>query len=342
MPVTALPTPPSRSDPANFAARADAFHGALPTFATELNALQSDVVTRQSAVATNATAAAASATAAQAAQAAAEGAALAQVWVSGTNYTAGQQVYSPTNNLNYRCIVSVSPSTVDPISDSTHWGNSTSGMASLAGAETLTNKTLNGANNTFSNIPTSKLTGAMAIANGGTAATTATAARANLGAQAELGFIAGTRVLFAQAAAPTGWTRDVSDAANNRMLRVVSSGGGGTGGSMDPTFCNVVPSHTHGFTTGGVSADHTHGIGDNGHSHTQVGHVAGAFGYSGGGGTAGVGIPYSANNTTSSNGTGIWTGGTSTNHSHSGSTDNGSSQTNWTPRYIDMIICTKQ
>jgi len=164
MPVTALPTPPSRSDPVNFATRADAFHGALPTFATELNALQSDVVTRQSAVATNATAAADSATAAQAAQAAAEGAALAQVWVSGTNYTAGQQVYSPTNNLNYRCIVSISPSTVDPVLDSVHWGNSTSGMVSLTGVETLTNKTLSGASNTFSNIPGTAISSAVANA----------------------------------------------------------------------------------------------------------------------------------------------------------------------------------
>jgi hypothetical protein len=39
MPITALPTPPSRSDPANFADRGDAFLGALPTFVTEANAL---------------------------------------------------------------------------------------------------------------------------------------------------------------------------------------------------------------------------------------------------------------------------------------------------------------
>ena len=38
-PITSLPTPPSRSDPANFAARGDAFLGALPTFATEANAV---------------------------------------------------------------------------------------------------------------------------------------------------------------------------------------------------------------------------------------------------------------------------------------------------------------
>jgi hypothetical protein len=34
-------------------------------------------------------------------------------------------------------------------------------------------------------------------------------------------------------------------------------------------------------------------------------------------------------------------GGFSADHSHSGSTDNGSSQTNWTPQYIDNIICAK-
>jgi hypothetical protein len=38
MPITALPTPPSRSDPANFAERADDFLGALPNFVTQVNA----------------------------------------------------------------------------------------------------------------------------------------------------------------------------------------------------------------------------------------------------------------------------------------------------------------
>jgi hypothetical protein len=37
MAISPLPTPPSRDDPANFAARGDAFLGALPDFATELN-----------------------------------------------------------------------------------------------------------------------------------------------------------------------------------------------------------------------------------------------------------------------------------------------------------------
>lgn len=45
MPMTPLPTPPSISDPANFAARADAFCAALLLFQTEANALSSTAVT---------------------------------------------------------------------------------------------------------------------------------------------------------------------------------------------------------------------------------------------------------------------------------------------------------
>lgn len=86
MTITALPTPPSRNDPSNFATRADAFLGALPTFATEANALASDVnddaatsttqagiATTQAGIATTkAGEAAASASAASASAAAAE------------------------------------------------------------------------------------------------------------------------------------------------------------------------------------------------------------------------------------------------------------------------------
>lgn len=57
MAITPLPTPPSRSDPANFAARGDAFMTALPTFATEANALQADVNAKQAAAAVSASAA---------------------------------------------------------------------------------------------------------------------------------------------------------------------------------------------------------------------------------------------------------------------------------------------
>lgn len=57
MPISALPTPPSRSDPATFAARGDAFLGALPTFQSEANVLQTDVNAKQAAAAVSAAAA---------------------------------------------------------------------------------------------------------------------------------------------------------------------------------------------------------------------------------------------------------------------------------------------
>ena len=43
MPISALPTPPSSTDPANFAVRTDLFLAALPTFQTEANSLVSEV-----------------------------------------------------------------------------------------------------------------------------------------------------------------------------------------------------------------------------------------------------------------------------------------------------------
>lgn len=51
MAITALPTPPTRDDPTNFAARGDAFLAALPTFTTEANA-QADTVNIQTALTT--------------------------------------------------------------------------------------------------------------------------------------------------------------------------------------------------------------------------------------------------------------------------------------------------
>lgn len=61
MAITPLPNPPSRSDPANFPERADAFMAALPTFAQEANLLQAQVNEAAEAADNNATAAAGSA-----------------------------------------------------------------------------------------------------------------------------------------------------------------------------------------------------------------------------------------------------------------------------------------
>lgn len=68
MPITPLPTPPSRADSANFASRADSFLAALPTFATEANATATEVNNTALNAASSATAASSSAaTASQAA-----------------------------------------------------------------------------------------------------------------------------------------------------------------------------------------------------------------------------------------------------------------------------------
>ena len=80
MSITALPNPPSRSDPANFPERADAFMAALPTFVQEANVLQAQVNEAAGAADDNAAAAGGSAQDAansrsQAAQSAAQAAA---------------------------------------------------------------------------------------------------------------------------------------------------------------------------------------------------------------------------------------------------------------------------
>lgn len=148
----------------------------------------------------------------------------------------------------------------------------------------------------------------------------------------------GTRMLFSQGSAPSGWTQDVSDTANNRMLRVVATTGGGSAGSHDPTYMNVVPAHTHSFSTGSESSDHTHY--DTGHRHSTVVHWQ-----EGGHGSAfpgfdGSGDKYVDQAMLSSYNAAQLTGRSAA-HIHYGSTDNGSSQTVWYPRYTNIIICSK-
>jgi len=127
-------------------------------------------------------------------------------------------------------------------------------------------------------------------------------------------FPAGTRMLFVQPTAPVGWVQDTSDTATDRMLRVTPflNQGNQVGGVHTPVTMNVVPAHTHGFTTGFVSVDHQHI----------------ASGWTAGGGDHAHEFA-------------VWSSGISSNHFHGGSTDNGSSQTNWQPRFLNVILCTK-
>ena len=146
-----------------------------------------------------------------------------------------------------------------------------------------------------------------------------------------------TRMPFAQASAPTGWTQAVTDNEDNRMLRVVKTTGGGVAGTSSPILNNVVPSHTHTFTTGTESASHTHGITDPGHTHgVPQGTNIGAGEY------AAIAKVLTGNNIVSTASvTGISLGTESALHTHSGTSESNGSAANWTPRYIDMIICAK-
>jgi hypothetical protein len=164
----------------------------------------------------------------------------------------------------------------------------------------------------------------------------------------------GSVTIFTQTAAPTSWTRVTSDTADNRMLRVINSGnGGGVGGSSDPILNNVVPAHTHGFNTGGHSADHSHG-GNTGNVSNDHAHNTAVSGFTDNM-AAGVNTFWTVDTSrttmrrTSQGSSGITanhfhgfnTGGVSANHTHSGTTDNGSSQTNWAPRYVNVLLCSK-
>ena len=72
----------------------------------------------------------------------------------------------------------------------------------------------------------------------------------------------GSKMLFYQASAPTGWTKLTTD--NNKTLRVVSGSGGGSGGTN--TFTSAfsersvpVPTHNHNANAGDQTANHSHG-----------------------------------------------------------------------------------
>ena len=107
MPMTALPTPPSRADSSNFSSRADALFTALPGFVTEANALQVDVTGQQA----TATAAAATAQAAVASVTPTK-------WLAATNYAIGTAVWSPIDFQTYRAktggVLGVDPATDAP------------------------------------------------------------------------------------------------------------------------------------------------------------------------------------------------------------------------------------
>lgn len=193
---------------------------------------------------------------------------------------------------------------------------------------------------------TAGVTGTLPVGNGGTGSTTLAANNVLLGngtsalqavapgasgnvltsngttweAAGGGGFPVGTKLIFAQTAAPTGWTKDTTH--NNKALRVVT-GTAGSGGSVDFTtaFSSQGVSGTVGATTLSTAQipNHTH-------TYTTVGGTL----IVGGGGKGAV---YAAGATGST--TGATGGNGSHDHTFTGTAINMAVQ------YVDVIIATK-
>ncbi len=213
-------------------------------------------------------------------------------------------------------------------------GGTVSGPATFQGAVTLDD------NATFSNA-----TKTLTLSKNPTAAMHAAPK-----AYVDLAMPSGARLLFAMSAAPTGWTRDTTDLANNRMLRVVSGGPGNSGAGTDsPILMDKVPSHTHAFSTSSFDTSHSHSVtgntGNESNDHTHL--------FPGGGSSSGVpagsgvetGVAYTrATFGVSANHTHAFTANTNSQggaHNHTGLTNANGSASNWSPRYLDLILCTK-
>lgn len=124
----------------------------------------------------------------------------------------------------------------------------------------------------------------------------------------------GTKMSFFQASVPTGWTQDVTQ--NDKVLRVVNSTGGGTGGS---------------WTISGISVDNATLTAAQmpSHHHTITGYPSGTTTVQSGSGVT-VWNPFSTTTKSSS------TTGSSAAHGHTMTI--GSS---WRPSYINVVIGTK-
>jgi hypothetical protein len=155
-------------------------------------------------------------------------------------------------------------------------------------------------------------------------------------------FPSGTVMLFAQTAAPTGWTKSTTH--NDKALRVVS-GSASSGGSVAFTtaFASQAVSGTVGATTltSGQIPAHTHTgttstVGAHTHTYTApTGTLGGGLAGSGGGynitgNTSGAGGEHSHTFTTDSTG-----GGGSHDHTFTGTA------INLAVSYVDVILATK-
>lgn len=150
-------------------------------------------------------------------------------------------------------------------------------------------------------------------------------------------FDAGTRMLFAQTSAPTGWTKDTTN-YNNYALRVVT-GSASTGGSVGFTtaFASQTPAGSVSVNTSGLSAGSTTLTTAQMPAHTHT------ISISDGGGGGANNPPTSAQPSGSTPASSSTGGGGSHNHSISGSATATFTGTaiNLAVQYLDVITATK-
>ena len=235
---------------------------------------------------------------------------------AGTGISVG--VVGATNTISFGPITSAQLAAA--VSDETG-----SGAAVFATSPTLVTPNLG----TPTTLVGTNITGTASALSIGGNATTATTATILNGTWNQMP--AGTRVPFAQAAAPTGWTQDVTDNANNRMLRVVNTAGGGVAGTDSPIVnSTTMVAHTHTFT-GNAMGTHSHS--DAGHNHSIE--TRGTLTQ---GGPNATNAWFNVSSTTTATGYANIQAASAGTPAGSNSTTTGVS---WTPRYIDMIICSK-
>jgi hypothetical protein len=121
MAITPLPAAPETTDtPQQFNTKAFAWVQSLDTFVTEANAQATTVNSNASSASSSASTATTKAAEAAASAAAAAQTANVTLWVSGTTYAVGDNVFSPVTFQTYRS-KSAFTSTTDPSADDTNW-----------------------------------------------------------------------------------------------------------------------------------------------------------------------------------------------------------------------------
>ena len=237
------------------------------------------------------------------------------------------------------------------------------GATTAGAARTALGTAKSGANSDITSL--TGLTTALTVAQGGTGAATHTANAVLIGegtgaitsvspgttgnvltsngtdwtSAASAGFDSGTRMIFAQNAAPTGWTKDTTN-YNRHAMRIVTGTGGGTAGTVDFTSAFTSQAVAGSVAVTGISGStsattlSTAQIPSHTHTYDKT-NFAGAFGGAKFGSPAGV--------STSSATSGSTGGGGS--HDHSFSFSSGTSTFTGTAidlavKYLDVITAT--